>query len=1529
MKTLYTFLVIIFITNCLSSQCSISNLTTTTAQECDEFEEYYLELDFDFADVGTSGFVVWSSYTTDTFQYADLPVTLGPFPGYCGEFMDFEVADIDNPGCVQGLIPALECCENQRTIISNLDGFVECNEDETFELTVTFDDEESSSLGYMIWVKAYPLIGDDYTFGPFEFTGSNTQTVSIPEVANCQEGYKVTVYDALEGLNGTTANVSIDIDACCSTPECSLSNITYDELLCENDGLIVFYGIDFDTTDVGSAFQIFIDDELQYSSFAYDLPMAGIEFLCPGAEVFDFKICDLDNPDCCVEVVLEHPCFDTCDGCLIYEFYNNTELVCEDGLMVAEWYIHSENTSELGYDIFLEGEFVTFVDYVEDSGPYFFDLPAVETEYATVTACDNDNPDCCSSWEFLNPCFETSEDCELFDLTVEVSDCVQGVAVATIDFEYTGTTSEFFDFDIPGLTSGIYLYADLPLSIDIENMTDDFLELFITDSENSDCSLFSTFENPCFEEVVECDIFSIDFTSNPACENNQIVTEWYIFSEGTSESGFDISINGEFLTFVEYDGEGPYDFDIPNPETQLFTITACDNDDADCCYSWELENPCYEAPTDECEITTVDVVGDLECVAGEVVFGTWVVVAEGGSGAGFDFFVDDEFLYTSSLQGNNEYIMEFFVDVNNPFFTWQVCDAEYEDCCWITEYENPCYEAAVDCDISNITFSSTGCAAESGLIFIENILVEGSNTSDSYDLYLDDEYNSTFTYGELYTIEFPCDAVGDVYTITVCDTEYSDCCATLTLDNACAGQCDPECLLYDLVAVPTECAEGEFDLVIDFLYTGVTDSFDLLLNSEHQGTYSYTELPITITGLEGICDLEYEISVFDTDDDGCSRTIVIPPVCCEDECSIFSIDFTSNPACENNQIVTEWYIFSEGTSESGFDISINGEFLTFVEYDGEGPYDFDIPNPETQLFTITACDNDDADCCYSWELENPCYEESGNCELTSFTVAAVDCASEYILLEDILVEGEGTSDGYELTIGDEIFGIFQYGVSIAALEIFCSDVESEEFELTACDTESGDCCISILLDNPCFEDCGNDCSITEVVAEVLSCDDGEFSVIVDFGYSGAGGSFELRGNGNLYGTYNYGDAPITLTGLAADCEVEYEFVVVDVENEDCFGDTGIGVVCCEGEECILFSIDFTDIPSCVNNQIVTEWYVSAENTSESGFDFFINGEFLIYVEYDGEGPYDFDIPNPETEVYSITACDNDNPDCCYTWELENPCYEAALDCEIGILTAEVTACEGDLFDVVIDFEHDGTGQSFILAGNGISYGTYSYDELPITLASLEADCLQEYEFVATDSDDTDCSNFVELGIVCCEEGILQSIVFDVSTVDDSIYYLMLTVNENLTIGCSYTVYLNGVLQGILDSLETDIEVGPIFCEDTSPYTLSFVNNCTGQEFLLPLDVSDYDCALVSVVDQSIEPEILWSLGSKSAIITLPTVGHMSVTIYDTDGRVIKRNDYQDQQVMLDYNELPAGLYILSVYQHSTSQFSSKKILVID
>ncbi|MEA3479738.1 MAG: T9SS type A sorting domain-containing protein [Bacteroidota bacterium] len=129
-----------------------------------------------------------------------------------------------------------------------------------------------------------------------------------------------------------------------------------------------------------------------------------------------------------------------------------------------------------------------------------------------------------------------------------------------------------------------------------------------------------------------------------------------------------------------------------------------------------------------------------------------------------------------------------------------------------------------------------------------------------------------------------------------------------------------------------------------------------------------------------------------------------------------------------------------------------------------------------------------------------------------------------------------------------------------------------------------------------------------------------------------------------------------------------------------------------------------------------------------------------------------------------------------TMAVNNP--KQAPVCEIGEILVEVEPCdELGYFEVILTFEYANVSDSgFTVQGNGVNYGNFQYQDLPVTIGPLEGDGVTEYEFVVTDLVFPDCSNWTAIDPVDCGTGDCQ--IWD------------LVVDDHPCVGEMFNVYLN-------------------------------------------------------------------------------------------------------------------------------------------
>jgi hypothetical protein len=648
-----------------------------------------------------------------------------------------------------------------------------------------------------------------------------------------------------------------------------------------------------------------------------------------------------------------------------------------------------------------------------------------------------------------------------------------------------------------------------------------------------------------------------------------------------------------------------------------------------------------------------------------------------------------------------------------------------------------------------------------------------------------------------------------------------------------------QCSLRDMTVTPSDCTEGNtFEVEINFLFDEVSDSFSIRGNGQEYGFFAYTDLPVVIGPLEGNCNTPYEFVAKDKIMSECSTFLDLGKICCNaQECAVEIIDFKA-ARCSEEGMIIQFDLETAGTAGLGFDVYSGENFIGFYNYDQLPLTINNFKSSGTATEKLIVCENDNPDCCDTLVFETTC-----GCRVYRIDVDVVDCNdNEDTFYAKIDMEYQETSDSFLLGGNNTTYGSYAY-VDLPIIVGPFPFSESIEYEFLVLDKASAVCfnfvdlgvvngcsripcdiddvvmdlkeedctpngilygtltfkyegsvadsfevrgngnfygtyaygkenyeigpipgnCESVLefvvidkgeegcRDFTFIEDpvcCVQSCIISDVRVDLDDCmDDGNFFVNIFFNYSGeVADSFEIRGNGQNYGTYVYGKESYRLGPLKGDCETIYEFVVIDKNNPDCKSFVEMEEpVCCE-VACPLREIG-VDL-NC-NDGFLIIAVGTTKTITEDSANIYFNDVLFKKIGYN-EFPYKVILNEEITFPLLIEVVDANNVQCVVEKEIENGCE----NCEIGSLNIDFLECDSDnkLFFKVNFETNRSTDKKFKLSVDEVSYGFYSYGELPITIGPVP-NTGQEIFFVARDSLRESCVNRKSLDPVTCSSSI--------------------------------------------------------------------------------------------------------------------------------------------------------------------------------
>ncbi len=1465
--------IIIFSSYYSHCQCSIE-FPTVEMTACEE-DLFDVSLNFEYENTSDQFSVSINGVDYGTFNYEDLPVTITSIESDCLTEYVFVVTDVENDDCLGEVLLPLICCDEECDIVDLVLTTSECDGD-SFDFTIDFD---------FVW-------GTSSTFD-WEIPGVSGGTAYFWELP-----LTVQVSNDLLELLDFVVNMTGNPDCfeetffenpCFDSEECDLFDLAIETTECDGGEFSVTFNFEYTGTTNN-----FFDWEIPgvangFAEFG-DLPLTiGVENTSD--EILNLFISENDNPDCAIDGSFDNPCFG--EECFIGEL--DVEVSeCDGNFFFVVINFEYENTGDQftvngngnSYGTFSYSDLPITIDGIESD---------CSIQYEFVVN-DVNNNDCASDIVIGGVCCE--EECDLFDLAIETTECDGGEFSVTFNFEYTGTTNNFFDWEIPGVANGFAEFGDLPLTIGVENTSDEILNLFISENDNPDCAIDGSFDNPCFGE--ECFIGELDVEVSE-CDGNFFFVVINFEYENTGDQ-FTVNGNGNSYGTFSY-SDLPITIDEIESDCSIqYEFVVNDVNNNDCASDIVIGGVCCEEECDlfdlaiettECDGGEFGVTFDFEYTGTTNNFFNWEIPGVGDGTAEFS-----DLPLTIGIENSNTSVFELIINENdNP------------DCAIDGSFDNPCF--GEECFIGELDVEVSEC---DGNFFFVVINFEYENTGDQFTVNGNGNSYGTFSYSDLpITIDGIESDCSIQYEFVVNDVNDNDCASDIVIGGVC---CEEECDLFDLVIETTECDGGFFEVIFDFEYVGTTNNlFDWEIPGIASGFAEFSDLPLTV-GVEIAVDEILNLFISENDNPDCAIDGSFDNPCFGEECFIGELDVEVSE-CDGNFFFVVINFEYENTGDQ-FTVNGNGNNYGTFSY-SDLPITIDGIESDCSIqYEFVVNDVNNNDCASDIVIGEVCCEEE--CDLFDLVIETTECdGGEFGVTFDF--EYTGTTNNF---FNWEIPGVGDGTAEFSdlPLTIGIENSNTSVFELIINENDNPDCAIDGSFDNPCF---GEECFIGELDVEVSECDGNFFFVVINFEYENTGDQFTVNGNGNNYGTFSYSDLPITIDGIESDCSIQYEFVVNDVNNDDCASDIVIGEVCCEGEECDLFELNF-DVSECDGDFFSVE--IDFEYTGNT------NEYFVWEISGIGNGmdlfsnlPISIEIENSTDPQFTFFANEIENPNCSIVETFGNPCYDSE-ECVIDAVGAEVIACEEDLFDVEINFEYENVGSTFSIEGNGVEYGTFSYNDLPVILTGLTADCGLEYEFVVSDNENEQCSGFVELGIICCEDFNQIEGLESETVIDGEVFRITFDITNTTLKGCDIEVFIDGELYETLADDESSFTVGPFDCDQDNVIEIKLINSCSGAEWILMFDLSDINC--ITDVDITLDSiDLKWNMIQKTLTLEGEVPVSVNVQLVNAQGALILAENDVKIGWSKNLNNYPSGLYFVRIVDNGSSSSHGfiKKVLI--
>ncbi len=713
-----------------------------------------------------------------------------------------------------------------------------------------------------------------------------------------------------------------------------------------------------------------------------------------------------------------------------------------------------------------------------------------------------------------------------------------------------------------------------------------------------------------------------------------------------------------------------------------------------------------------------------------------------------------------------------------------------------------------------------------------------------------------------------------------------------------------QCSINNATVSSQGCQENNFfSAVIDFDVENPGSGFTIMGNGQNYGTFSYDELPVSISGLIGDCQFEYSFIVRDIDDPLCSILLDLGSVCCECFVDITDVEVSD---CQLN--IGGYSIFLDANPMIDSVVIMNNDTLYGTVSTEDFP--FFIANPwgiGNFKSDLKICASNDSTCCDQMTIYNPC-----TCNLSNpvFSFANCDADDETFFITLDFEYSDMASDSFSLGYFGNFLGSYAYQdlpVTVGPIDF------GENIELLVLDSSDPFCFMEAGIGT--IQDCDFQCAIYNTFAEAMPCDGDTYEMVVSFETADLTGSqFEIIVDDISYGIFDYGDTQYTISGVTTGCDAPPVVIVRDLVDTLCmdffnFPDT----ICCE-IDCHIIAVNISAL-ECQGDSFMIA--LSLAGTGITDYVAEINGKPF--------GPFTGDMTNIEVgpfagdcqTIYTATLTANGDTSCTLQASLNMPVCCESQGCQLSITDVINHGCTEDSIslEVLIDFSNIDFDSIYITTNSGIFLGSFEIGDSTYLLP----------KFIP------DCSDII--GILVSGEGCSDTFDFDMPLCCCPISDLMTTITD-----CNeeeYALSIDISIFPLLDSVIIEYEqYTSTFGIDDFPVIIEGLS--IGTEHIISVYPPDSSCEVqfTSILEKC-ETSLKESNYDKVQILTYghtiaiknPSLTPYSWSVFDLSGKVLFKKDCPDgRSTNFDLQNL-SGIFFISVETKNT--IATKKLFIAD
>jgi len=569
--------------------CSIENVEAEILS-CSNSGLFNVQLSFDFTNPSASGFTIQGNgQNYGNFEYDESIAfyELGPFAGDCTTLYEFVILDLEDPECTDFVeFDEPVCCDINVCEIWDLTLQQAC--EPWWGYIVNFEYAHMPSTQFDLFI-------DQMYLGTFNYTDLPLMDqLGFPMFID--NFVTIEVFDSEDNeCNAELDNVEIGCDQFCSITD--LFAEAYD---CDEGSYVIDF--EFNSSFTSNSFTLYING-IESNSYEYGQTFYTIGPFEDDCETsIELLVVDNQSNSCASEIyTVESPVCCVQPECSISEI-SIAMLECNAEQMSFVLDFEHIGTVNEFFDVSGRDGFFGFFAF--DQLPITITgFPNTGNQFEFIEICENDNEECCQAHEWdLGECFEEPVECNISEISIEMIECNEEEMSFVLDFDYDGTTNEFFDVISRDGSFGFFAFDQLPITITgFPNTGNQFEFIKICESDNEECCKEHEWDlGECFEEPIECNISDISINMIE-CNEEEMSFVLDFDYVGTTNELFEVTSREGFFGFFAFELLPITITEFPNTGNQFEFIKICENDNEECCqeHEWDLGECADSVSTDE------------------------------------------------------------------------------------------------------------------------------------------------------------------------------------------------------------------------------------------------------------------------------------------------------------------------------------------------------------------------------------------------------------------------------------------------------------------------------------------------------------------------------------------------------------------------------------------------------------------------------------------------------------------------------------------------------------------------------------------------------------------------------------------------------------------------------------------------------------------------------------------------------------------------------------------------------------------